>query len=154
MNKSISITSNLVIVQFLILFLVLFCAPFIGNQFITGTIVNATLIISFFLLGRSNALLLCFLPSIISLGLGFMPLAIIVPFIMIGNIFFVSAFSVIKNYWIALIAGGIIKASFLFVFANILVNNDIVSSMMSWPQVVTAMLGGVLAYFIIKKLEF
>lgn len=154
MNKSILTTSSLALIQFGALLAILFFAPFIGNQLITGTIVNATLIISFFLLGRGSAVLLCFLPSVISLGLGFMPLAIMIPFIMVGNIIFVYSFSIIKNYWVALIAGGLIKASFLFIVANVLVNNSTVSSMMSWPQVFTAISGGIVAYFFIKKLDF
>jgi hypothetical protein len=111
-------TNSIALTQFITLLLIVFLAPFIGNQFITGTIVNAVLILSFFLLGYKSAILLCFLPSAISFSLGFMPLAIMLPFIMIGNVILVSAFKLIKNYWIALFSGGIVKASLLFLTAS------------------------------------
>ena len=147
-------TNSIALTQFIALLLIVFLAPFIGNQFITGTIVNAVLILSFFLLGYNSALLLCFLPSAISLSLGFMPVAIMLPFIIIGNVILVSAFKLIKNYWIALFSGGIAKASLLFLTASIFVSNPVVLSMMSWPQLLTAISGGLLAYMIKKKVAF
>ena len=147
-------TNSIALTQFITLLLIVFLAPFIGNQFITGTIVNAVLILSFFLLGYKSALLLCFLPSAISLSLGFMPVAIMLPFIIIGNVILVSAFKLIKNYWIALFSGGIAKASLLFLTGSIFVSNPVVLSMMSWPQLLTAISGGLLAYMIKKKVAF
>lgn len=147
-------TNSIALTQFIALLLIVFLAPFIGNQFITGTIVNATLILSFFLLGYKSAVLLCFLPSAISFSLGFMPLAIMLPFIMIGNVILVSAFKLIKNYWIALFSGGIVKASLLFLTASIFISSPVVLSMMSWPQLLTAISGGLLTYLIKKKIGF
>lgn len=147
-------TNSIALTQFIALLLIVFWAPFIGNQFITGTIVNATLILSFFLLGYKSAVLLCFLPSVISLLLGFMPAAIMLPFIMIGNVILVSAFKLIKNYWIALFSGGIVKASLLFLTASIFISSPVVLSMMSWPQLLTAISGGLLTYLIKKKIGF
>lgn len=147
-------TNSIALTQFITLLLIVFLAPFIGNQFITGTIVNATLILSFFLLGYKSAILLCFLPSAISFSLGFMPLAIMLPFIMIGNVILVSAFKLIKNYWIALFSGGIVKALLLFLTASIFISNPLVLSMMSWPQLLTAISGGLLTYLIKKKIDF
>lgn len=147
-------TNSIALAQFVILLLIAFLAPFIGNQFLTGTIVNATLILSFFLLGYKGAILLCFLPSVISLSLGFMPMAIMLPFIMLGNIVLVSSFKFIKNYYLALFSGGILKALLLFLTASILISNPVVLSMMSWPQLFTAISGGLLAYIFKKKLDF
>jgi len=147
-------TNSIALTQFIALLLIAFLAPFIGNQFITGTIVNAVLILSFFLLGYKSAILLCFLPSAISFSLGFMPVAIMLPFIIIGNVILVSAFKLIKNYWIALFSGSIVKASLLFLTASIFVSNPVVLSMMSWPQLLTAISGGLLAYLIKKKVAF
>lgn len=147
-------TNSIALAQFVILLLIAFLAPFIGNQFLTGTIVNATLILSFFLLGYKGAILLCFLPSVISLSLGFMPMAIMLPFIMLGNIVLVSSFKFIKNYYLALFSGGILKSLLLFLTASILISNPVVLSMMSWPQLFTAISGGLLAYIFKKKLDF
>lgn len=147
-------TNSIALAQFVTLLLIAFLAPFIGNQFLTGTIVNATLILSFFLLGYKGAILLCFLPSVISLSLGFMPMAIMLPFIMLGNIVLVSSFKFIKNYYLALFSGGILKSLLLFLTASILISNPVVLSMMSWPQLFTAISGGLLAYIFKKKLDF
>ncbi len=147
-------TNSIALSQFITLLLISFLAPFIGNQFLTGTIVNATLILAFLLLGYESAVLLCFLPSVISLSLGFMPVAVMLPFIMLGNIILVSSFKLIKNYWLALFSGAILKTLFLFLTANMLINNPVVLSMMSWPQLVTALGGGALVYIAKKKLDF
>ncbi|MFA5228450.1 MAG: hypothetical protein WC446_01690 [Candidatus Paceibacterota bacterium] len=147
-------TNSNILIQFAGLLLIAFLAPFIGNQFLTGTIVNATLILSFFLLGYRGAILICFLPSVISLSLGFMPMAIMLPFIMLGNIILVSSFKLIKNYYLALFSGGVLKTFLLFLSASVLISNPTVLSMMSWPQMLTAISGGFLAYLIKKKLDF
>jgi hypothetical protein len=165
MNTSQVISANRlsIVFKFLCFLAVVFFAPFIGNQFITGTIVNASLIVSFFVFGLGGAILLCFLPSAISLTLGFMSLPIMIPFIVLGNIILILSFRFLKNYWLGLIMGALFKFSFLFLITNFIIKFFVsspilnkISIMMSWPQLVTACLGGFIAYFIIKrkKLDF
>jgi uncharacterized membrane protein (DUF485 family) len=79
-NKKIALIS---LVQFIVLLLAVSFAPLINNQIITGTIVNASLLIAVILLGMRGAVLLCLLPSIFSLFLGLLPIVMapMVPFI-------------------------------------------------------------------------
>lgn len=163
MDQSIVANKISVVFQFLFFLAIVFFAPFVGNQFITGTIVNASLIISYFVLGLGGSILLCFLPSVISLALGFMSLPIMIPFIVMGNIILILSFRVFNNYWLGLFFGALLKFSFLFLIANFIIKFFVsspvlvkIGAMMSWPQFVTACLGGIIAYFIVnkKRLDF
>jgi hypothetical protein len=147
--------------QFIALLLVVCLAPMINNQIITGTIVNASLLIGVVLLGTRGAVLLCFLPSLISLMTGSlaMVMAPMVPFIIIGNVSLVYIFNLLrkKNFFLGLIPAALIKFSFLFLVSNFLISffikqpvADKIAVMMSYPQLITALLGGVVAYFVIS----
>jgi hypothetical protein len=138
-------------------------APILRQQLITGSIVNAMLLISLILLGRTAAILIGFLPSVISLLLGFLPLVLapFLPFIIAGNIILVLVVESLrkKNYWLAMVSGGFLKFIFLAVSSSIIINLFIKSPiakqlafMMSWPQMFTAIFGGVLAYLFVKNI--
>ena len=138
-------------------------APVFKNQLITGTLVNAVLFISLVVLGRTGAVLIAFLPSIISISVGFLSLALapFLPFIIAGNIILVLAFDVLrkKNYWAAMAIAGFLKFGFLAIASSIAVNLFIKGPiakqlvfMMSWPQLITALCGGFLAYLFIKNI--
>jgi hypothetical protein len=149
--------SLLKISQFSIFLTVMIIAPMIGNQFITGSIVNSLLLISTMSLGLSSAILLSFLPSAISLSLGFLPwvMAPMVPFIVLGNILFVYAFNYLRkhNYWLGAISGSFLKFALLFFASNVVISLFIkqavaskIAVMMSWPQLITALLGSMIAF--------
>ncbi|MGM0482742.1 MAG: hypothetical protein ACQEP6_02675 [Patescibacteria group bacterium] len=139
-------------------------APFIGVQLITGSIVNATLFLAAYLIGVGGAVLVAVVPSILALTMGFLPavLAPMVPFIIGGNIILVLIFSYFKDKKLLF---GILSASFvkfLFLYAsgyvviNLLLKNEAaasVANMMSWPQLLTALTGGVIAVFILKAIK-
>ncbi|MCK9578112.1 hypothetical protein M0R01_01290 [bacterium] len=157
-----SINHRLVISFALILLMTIF-APLLQNQIITGTIINSLLVLSVFMFGLSGALLLVFLPSVISLFLGFLPIAMtpMVPFIILGNIIFVLFVNSLKNkYWIGCISGVLAKSGFLFISSYLLftyfaggMSVKVLSSMMGYIQLLTASLGIVLVYPIIKALK-
>jgi len=150
--------------QFLLALALILFAPLIGNQFITGTIVNASLLMSVILFGFPGAAVLCFVPSIISLFTGLLPwvMAPMVPFIIMGNILLVLIFDLLRkrNFFLGLFPAALLKFSFLFLISNYLirffVKEAVASSiavMMSWPQLVTALLGGVVAYSLYNSLR-
>ena len=156
LNKRILLTAS----QFLILLSVVSFAPLLNNQFVTGTIVNASLLVSVVLLGMSGSLLLCLLPSLISLVVGLLPIVMVpmVPFIVLGNIIFILTFNALRkrNYFFGLVPAALLKFSFLFLTSNFLIQFFIkqavaskIAVMMSWPQLVTALSGGFIAYLII-----
>lgn len=159
LNKTLLKSSQFAFVLVLILF-----APLIGNQFVTGTIVNASLLTSVVIFGFPGALLLCFIPSIVSLLAGLLPwvMAPMIPFIIMGNVLLVWVFDLFrrKKFFLGVVPGALLKFSFLFFTSNYLMHffvKEAVASkiavMMSWPQLVTALLGGLVAYLIINKIK-
>jgi hypothetical protein len=137
---------------------------FIKQQLVAGTIVNATLIIGVALLGTRDGLLIGLLPSSIALATGLLSpaLAPMVPFIIIGNALLVVAFNYLSkfNYWVGVIVGSLIKFAFLYgtstVVIGLLINKQVapaVAQMMAWPQLVTAIAGGILAFGVIRLMK-
>jgi hypothetical protein len=134
---------------------------FVHSQPITGSLVNAILFIATTFLGIETAIMIGLIPSVIALSFGLLPviLAPMVPFIMISNALLVIIFGLFqkRNYWLAVISASLIKFIFLFstssVVIGLLIKKEIaakVAAMMSWPQLFTALSGGIIAWLIIK----
>lgn len=151
------------IVWFVILMGVVAVVPhYVHNQFITGPIVNATLFIAAVILGAGNAILIGLVPSVVALVSGLLPapLAPMVPFIMISNAIMILTFSYTRkvNYWGGVMGATLFKYVFLYLTSTIVVglisNHNIglkaVATMMAWPQIVTALIGGIIAFGVLK----
>lgn len=136
-------------------------APLFHFQPITGPIVNACLFISVSVLGFQAGLMLGLLPSLVALSFGTLPLALapMIPFIMASNAILVVVFNYFKNhnFTIGVVSGSILK--FLFLFSSsygvvhLIAQKPIaqkVAQMMSWPQLITALLGGAMAFIFLK----
>jgi hypothetical protein len=158
LNKKIALS----LIQFAILLVVICFAPLINNQIITGTIVNASLLVAVVVLGMRGAVLLCLLPSIVSLSFGLLPIVMapMVPFIIMGNIALVYIFNLLRrrNFFLGLIPAALVKFSFLFLVSNFIISffvnqtvADKIVLMMSYPQLITALMGGVVAYLLTSK---
>lgn len=154
----------LTLVQFAVLLGIVTIAPLIGQQAITGPIVNAMLFIAVLVLGTQNAILVGLVPSLIALSFGLLPavLAPMIPFIMMGNAILILVFGFLKkrNYWLGVISASVLKFLFLFgtssIVINLLLKKEIASKvaiMMSWPQLFTALAGGVIAYLFLKSIK-
>jgi hypothetical protein len=159
------------IAQFLGLATVATALPFfIHIQWITGPIINAILIILLFVVGIRSALMVCLIPSIMALASGLLPavLAPVAPFVMISNVIFILSIEQIyeanknseRGYWLGVLTGALLKFVFLFlsinVIAGLLLRKELavsVTQMMSWPQFTTALLGGVIAWAVLKWLR-
>jgi hypothetical protein len=137
---------------------------FFKQQLVAGTIVNATLIIGASLLGTRDGLLIGLIPSSMALAVGLLSpaLAPMIPFIIIGNAILVLTFAYLSNlnYWAGVIVGSLLKFGFLYgtsmLVTGLLINKQVapaVAQMMSWPQLVTALCGGMLAFGVIKFLK-
>ncbi|MBI4779405.1 hypothetical protein HY797_03055 [Candidatus Falkowbacteria bacterium] len=150
--------------------LAMFLPFFIHLQWITGPIINAILILILFLSGIRSAMVAALVPSLMALAGGLLPaiLAPAVPFIMIGNAIFVLTvdwfYNQVKNsnkgYWLGIIFGAALKFIFLFFsvsfIARLLIKQELavkVAEMMSWPQFATAVMGGMIAFAILKWLK-
>ncbi|MFA5871433.1 MAG: hypothetical protein WC858_01810 [Parcubacteria group bacterium] len=125
------------------------------NQWITGTIVNAIIFIAVWRVGIVNAMLVAALPSSIALTRGLLPapMAIMIPYIIASNIVLILAFYAIKKYpLMGIISASILKFLFLFAITSLLVKlASPLLVMMQWPQLVTALAGGLIAVGIIKN---
>lgn len=119
------------------------------NQFIVGPIVNAVLFWIVLRVGITNALFIAVIPSMIALFRGMLPptAAMVIPFIILGNCAMILAFSYLKtSLWLRVVASSILKTLVIFLPALLLFNlSSTISFMMSWPQLLTAIVGGFIA---------
>lgn len=133
----------------------------IRYQPITGSIVNATLFLATVIFAPKIAILIGILPSVVALSSGLLPasLAPMIPFIMIGNTILILTFYYLKkkNFWLGIGTASLLKFLFLFstssLVINLLLKKEVakqVALMMSWPQLLTALAGGIIAYFLLK----
>lgn len=137
--------------------------PFlIHNQWFTGPLVNAALIVVLFCLGWRAAALVAFLPSLAALGGGLLPIiaAPLIPIIIAGNLILITVIYQItkikfslKTYWFALTLAALAKFFVMFLAAKGVTAllgwsplNILINTMFSWPQLITALVGGVLAF--------
>ena len=157
--------------NFLVLASIAVFTPFLIHvQWLTGSIVNAVLIIVLFTVGVRSALVLCLIPSLMALAGGLIPpiLAPIIPFIMMSNVMLVLVVDRVyyyfkndlKGYWFGLMSGAVLKFAFLYFSLNIisklLIKQELmakVAQMMSWPQLATAITGGFIAWIFLKKIK-
>ncbi len=146
------------LVYFSALLAVSIIAPLFHFQPITGPVVNACLFIAAALLGIQAGIMLGLLPSLIALSIATLPapLAPMVPFIMVSNAILVVSFAYLKekNFFLGIISASILKYLFLFSTSYIVIHliaqkpiAQKAAQMMSWPQLATALLGGLIAYF-------
>lgn len=146
------------------LFFLSFFSPFIGMQAVSGPLVNATLFLAVFFLGQKNALWFAFFPSLIALFSGIIsPIMIpMIPFIISSNIILIIVFNNIykKNYWLGVVIASFCKFFFLsfsaFILGKLIFSSHValkVSSIFGWHQLLTAILGGLIAYIIIIFIE-
>jgi hypothetical protein len=119
------------------------------NQFIVGPIVNAVLFWVALRVGITNALFIAVIPSLIALFRGMLPptAAMVIPFIILGNCTMILVFTLIKSkLWLRVLASSVLKTLVIFLPAWLLFNlSSTVSFMMSWPQLLTAVVGGFIA---------
>ncbi|WKV10016.1 ECF transporter S component [Thermoanaerobacterium sp. CMT5567-10] len=124
-------------------------------QLVTGSIVNAMLIISAYFVGIWSGVSIGLLTPIIAFLVGLMSFPILIPFIMIGNTLYVMLFKTVKNNIIGMIAGAVVKflwlaasVKYILTWFNVNVPQKIVAAF-TLPQLATAIIGGILSIFLI-----
>lgn len=136
--------------------------PFLKQQFITGPFINAVLFVATAVLGIGAGILIGFLPSLVSAFSGLLPLPLLpmIPYIIISNVILVLIFGALrkKSFLKAVLTASFVKFLFLYLSSYFIVNFFIgrglssqIITMMSWPQLITALIGGIMAYFILKN---
>lgn len=148
----------------------LFLPFFVHLQFLTGPIINAIFILVLFISGIRTAVIVALAPSMMALAGGLLPavLAPAVPFIMLSNILYIMAIDwFYKNsktektgYWTGLAVGSLAKYFFLYgslnVVIELLLKKEIapkLALLLGWPQLLTALIGGVIAWSALKFLK-
>jgi hypothetical protein len=135
-------------------------------QYITGPLINALLIMTVLWSGVSQAL---FVGMVTPMGAALsgvlpLPLWVMIPFIALGNAVLVSLFGALRgmNRWVALAVAAMAKSALLYVAVTVLVAHPLslvisgnaqpvvvpqaIVAMMAWPQLLTAVAGGVIAF--------
>lgn len=142
---------------------------FIGTsfyiQFIIGSLVNAALIVSVGKVNVYSGLIIGVLAPIVAFIQGQIPLPLIIPVVAGGNAIYVFLFRLVKNknLYAAVVAGAIFK--YIFMFIGIVIVLKIFSQVpeqkaeaimlsFSWPQLITALIGGFLGLFAIRSLRY
>ncbi len=166
-TTALSIRKLLLLRLDLIIYALSFTIPIIVShpQWITGTVVNCLLYLTVEKLSKKEYLPVIVLPSLgaITYGVLFGPQTVFLyyflPFIWIGNYLLIYFFSLLKkqNYIIRVAVASFAKYLFLVVFANIYFGFKIVPKLfitsMGIVQLVTALTGGILSFFILKFLN-
>ncbi len=151
----------LLLTQFAALVGIATVVPLFHQQMITGPVVNATLFVAAVLLGTQMGVFVGLIPSIIALSVGTLPapLAPMVPYIMLSNAILILAFNAFRerNYWLAVGIASALKFAFLWATSSVVIGllmkkelAESVALMMSWPQLLTALLGGALASLFLR----
>lgn len=145
------------------------------GQLVTGSSVNTVLAVSALLCGLSSGLTVALLSPLFAYFLGIAPNLIAVPVIMVGNSLFVLLLSVFsgKQIWKSVLAWLVAAtAKFAAMYALIvwvicglaadfLISQGILKTPMlkmlpatfSWPQLVTALIGGGIALLMVQVLK-
>jgi len=174
-NKVLWITRTAVFVALLVTVQIV-TAP-LGNQFVTGSAVNLVLVLSLLICGPATGIIVGIVSPIFVSMIGFGPaFPPIVPFIVLGNVVFIIAWFLLRklnskgnnaikrnisNYLIVVVAA-LIK--FLTLYITIVkfampvlldlnaAQSAVLSLAFSYPQIITATIGGVIALTIAPRL--
>ena len=138
-------------------------APMLGlPQLFTGTLVNAALIVAVVLLGPRAAVSIGILPSVFAVMSGQLPAPLVplVPLIMLGNVLLVVVFHTLyqRGWWRGAVVAAVLKSCWLIGATSLLAASTgvlpaamvpVALTMMGWPQLVTALSGGAIAYAVL-----
>lgn len=146
---------------------------FLGNQLITGSCVNAVLAVAALFAGLWSGVVVAIVSPFFAFLLNVGPKLIqVIPFIALGNLVYVLCLSLLLgkgNPGIPVQAGGLAAAAMAKLAAlylgvvKLLIplmgqslpekQAAALSAMFSWPQLVTALIGGVIALLVVPALK-
>jgi len=164
-NKTLSLVRTGLLIALLI---VLQAVTASAGQFVTGSCVNTVLAVSVLTCGLASGLTVALLSPFIAFLLGIGPALIyIVPAIAVGNLVFVLLLHILyrKDVWswvVALLASAVAKFTVLYLLVSVLLCNTLplkpmqitkFQAMFSWPQLVTALIGGTIALAIVPVIK-
>ncbi|MBP2628097.1 MAG: hypothetical protein H6Q68_2808 [Firmicutes bacterium] len=137
--------------------------PVFASTFLIGSLVNACLLVAVETVGVKPALLIVLVAPIVAYFQQLLPLPIFIIPVVLGNAIYIGVFSIGKrwNPWLRIGVAASSKMAFMYAaFSWLLTLIDIPSKLaaglmlvMSWPQFVTGVVGGILASIIKKRLQ-
>lgn len=159
MNKGVNVDVRFITRTALLLALTIIVQFLKMPQLITGSAVNAMLIISAGVVGVWSGISIGLLTPIIAFIVGIMGFPVLIPFIMVGNGLYVWLYSCIKNKIIGFIAGSLVKflwlsasVKYVLQWFGIKVPVKIVQAF-TLPQLFTAVVGGIIGITIVTILN-
>jgi hypothetical protein len=134
------------------------------QQIVMGSLVNLCLIVAAGIAGVWSGVIISVIAPVVSLALGHMPLAWLLPFVMIGNALIVVIYWLFmkKSQILGFTVGAAAKTAFLWagvVLAGLSflgaseAQAKAISLAYSWPQLITGIVGGVISLPIVKALR-
>jgi len=141
--------------------------PLLGlPQWLTGPLVNALLLLTVEWVGVSQAILVGMVTPLGGAVSGVLPLPLLamIPFVALGNATLVSVYGALRarNRWLALGVAAVAKFALLAIAVTVLVARPLsiviageaqtlalppgIVEMMRWPQLATAVAGGIIAF--------
>lgn len=139
------------------------------NQLLVGSVINAVLLVAAYICGTFYGTAIGVLTPLTALLIGQLKpaMAPFIPFIMIGNALFVICFGLLNTKsqygkYVGIALGAVLKFSFLYWAANKLIYlfnmnfpkniSTVLAAAMGTTQLITALIGGVLALMLIQIL--
>lgn len=164
-GKVIFITRTAVFIALLVSIQMIVTAMSFGNIIIIGSLVNMILILAVMICGLSTGLTVAILSPLFAKVIGIGPFWVIIPFIALGNSALVIIWDRLGSSKIAIIVSSVAKYLILSIFISRIIvpcflnlphkQAMLISRMFSTTQLITALIGGIVAFTIfplIKKI--
>lgn len=164
--KSVILTRASLLLAFSLLFQSLrfvIPVPPILSVFLIGSLMNACLLIAVEWVGAEAALIISFLAPVVAYFQQLLPLPIFIIPVALGNAIYIGILLMGRRlqFWLNLSAAAASKAIFMYAAFTWLLNLLAIPAqlaegllfIMSWPQFITGMIGGILAGMIKKRLK-
>jgi hypothetical protein len=133
--------------------------------FVVGSLVNAALVVAAGVVGIGGGVIISVVAPIVAFLQGHLPpIPPMIPIVAAGNAAIVVGFALLRKRspYLGVVVGSVFKAVFLYaavrlLFGLITLKPPIIKALsfsFSWPQLVTALIGGVLAVQVLKLLPY
>ncbi len=140
--------------------------PFTGKQLLTGSLVNCVLFVFTAAVGLWSGVVIGLLSSLLAYLFGIGPILPVVPVVACGNALLCVLFGLLHRSGklpdlLNVVISAVLKCAFLWLLVPAVIQAagvpekqvKALSIMFSWPQAITALIGGVLALLILPRLK-
>lgn len=140
--------------------------PFTGKQLLTGSLVNLVLFVFTAAVGTWSGVVIGLCSSVLAYFFGIGPILPVVPVVACGNALLCLVFGLLRKGdrvpdVLSVVIAAVLKCAFLWLLVPMVIRAvgvpdkqvAALSVMFSWPQGVTALIGGFLALLILPRLK-